>query len=362
DGRDAFVRDLADGTAGQNLTTVAMIDTGDAAAGPTATSTVAGWGGEVYASTGAIYLASGEWDASGSVTRLFKFDLAPDGVPLAATGQVPGSILSQYSMDESGGYFRVATNVWDAETGGQSNGVYVLGESGDKLEVVGSVTGIAKGESLRSSRFAGDRAYVVTFRQVDPLFSLDLSDPRDPQVTGEVKVPGFSSYLFPVSDTLLIGVGRDVDPDTQADEGLQVSLFDVSDPDAPKRVAAETLAGPFSYSEAEYEPHAFAYFADERVMTLPLGPSYGGVVAVDGSTVGSAGGSASTDGSLLVVSVDPSKGAGAFEKLGEVATPGGVRRAVRIDSTVFAVGDTHIRSAVLTDPADVLDTVALSAG
>src|SRR3954464_12757035 len=144
---------------------------------------------------------------------------------------------------------------------GESNALSVLRQSGDQLGVVGSVTNLANGETLRAARFVGDdRAYLVTVHQVDPLFTVDLTDPTHPRVAGQLTIPGFSSYLQPVSNDLLLGLGRDVDANTKPDKGLQLSLFDVSDAAHPKRLALTPIATSWSTSEAEGDPHAFSYF------------------------------------------------------------------------------------------------------
>ena len=272
---DTYVRDLSAGVVGQNLTTLALLNLGDDAGGPTATSTVAGYGGTIYASTDSFYLASTQWaDTGGETTEVFKFDMGTDSVPLLASGQVEGSVLDQFSMDESGDYFRIATNGWSGDTSPAgtdvTSSVSVLTQSGEELDLVGRVKNIAKGESLQSARFVGDQAYVVTFHQIDPLFVVDLSNPTAPRVAGQLDLPGYSSYLQPIGNDLLLGLGRDVDADTGQDHGLQVSLFDVSNPAAPQRLAKFSPGEAWSYSEAEYDHHAFSYFSDQQILALPV--------------------------------------------------------------------------------------------
>ena len=352
---NAFVRDLGTDPNGQNLTTLSLLNVGDTAGGPTATTTVAGWSGVVYASPEAFYLTSHaslsvnsstapvDWNnQSPSTTRLFKFGLGPDAVPLLATGQVEGSVLNQFSMDEEGEYFRIATHSQAAVDGQfkMDSGVTVLDQVGDDLNVVGRVTGLGNGEFLRSARFIGDRGYVVTFKKTDPLYVIDLSNPANPRVAGELKIPGFSEYLHPVSEDLLIGLGRDTDDqgDFALDTGLQLSLFDVSNPADPKRVATHKLAERWERSPAEFDHHAFSYFSEQRIVAL----------AVNRNATGQ---------SLAVVRVDPSEGESAFELLGEQKTPSEALRAVRIGDVLYSVTANHVQALDLDDPETVLGTL-----
>jgi uncharacterized secreted protein with C-terminal beta-propeller domain len=227
--------------------------------------------------------------------------------------------------------------------------VFVLDQSGDELDVVGSATGIKTGERLRSARFVGDRAYLVTFRQVDPLLTVNLSNPTSPHVAGELTIPGFSSYLQPIGDGLLLGLGRDVDPATQQDRGLQLSLFDVSDDAHPKRVDAFSLSDNFEGSEAEGDHHAFAYFADQQILALPV--NHFSVIDSNGTFV--------PNTSLVVLHIDPTAGSDASTKLGEPVPPSGVRRSVRIGDVLYAVGSNHVQSMVLQNPEQILGGIDL---
>jgi hypothetical protein len=150
--------------------------------------------------------------------------------------------------------------------------VYVLAQQGGELVQVGAVEGLGMGEQIYSVRFVGPVGYVVTFRQTDPLYTVDLRNPSAPVVRGELKIPGYSAYLHPVDDTRLIGVGQDA-TDTGQVLGTQVSLFDVSDLTSPARIAKYTLQG--SYSEAEVDPHAFLYWPETGLLVVPLESWYG---------------------------------------------------------------------------------------
>lgn len=202
-------------------------------------------------------------------TTVHKFSVSPDGpARYEATGEVEGHLLNQFSMDEYNGYFRVATTIgepWDTET--SESQVVVLEQRGRRLTEVGKVDNLGRGERIFSVRFAGDIGYVVTFRQVDPLYVIDLADPTAPSVAGELKIPGFSTYLHPIGDGLLIGVGQDAD-DTGRTRGTKVSLFDVSNPADPTEL--DVIVFPDAHSEAEWDHRAFLYWAPEEMVAIPL--------------------------------------------------------------------------------------------
>jgi hypothetical protein len=235
--------------------------------------------GLIYASTEALYLTDTEWyyDYRRIDTDIYKFAFEPGTVVAVGAGTVPGRVLNQYSMGEFDGYLRVATttdDLWLWETGEQipsTNSVYVLGEAEGKLAVVGSIENLAVGEEIQSARFIGRRGYVVTFEQIDPLFTLDLSDPAAPRVVGELKVPGFSTFITPMDDDHLLTVGVYVDPAGPGwSEGVQLSVFDVSNFANPQLVDSVVIGDSNTYSEATHNPKAFTYFAAGDVVALPV--------------------------------------------------------------------------------------------
>jgi hypothetical protein len=242
----------------------------------------------VYASPSSLYVSTERWldpdgsdqPSSGVVTEIHRFDIAdPERTAYAGSGTVDGYMLSQWSMSEQDGILRVASTTSPPfdQTGGQEGEsesyITALATSGDQLTRVGRVGGLGRGEQIYAVRFIGDVGYVVTFRQVDPLYTVDLSDPTDPRVVGELKIPGYSAYLHPVGDGLLLGIGQDADASGRT-SGLQASLFDVSDPANPVRVDSEGF-GSGSSSEVEYDHHAFAWFADDTLAVLPIDAYYG---------------------------------------------------------------------------------------
>jgi hypothetical protein len=214
------------------------------------------------------------------------------------SGHVDGSLLNQFAMDEHDGNLRVATTTgqpWVEGAGESESHVAVLAPRDGALTEVGQASGLGKGETIRSVRFLGDVGYVVTFEQTDPLYTVDLSDPAAPQVTGELKIPGYSAYLHPVGDGRLVGVGQDA-TDEGVTTGMQVSLFDVSNPAAPTQVTKTTL--PSSSSSAEWDHRAFLWWAQDGLLALPLSlydgrTSFEGLVGytldVDGGTIAERG-------------------------------------------------------------------------
>jgi uncharacterized secreted protein with C-terminal beta-propeller domain len=228
-------------------------------------------GQTVYASPKALYVATPSWTADGPLvaerTQVHKFAAsAPDATSYSASGQIDGTLLNQFSLSEQDGVLRAATTV-GAGPEGESR-VTTLAERDGVLVRLGEVGGLGKGERIYAVRFLGDVGYVVTFRQVDPLYTLDLSDPRNPRAVGELKIRGYSAYLHPLGDGLLLGVGQDA-TDRGATLGTQVSLFDVAQPARPQRLHAWSVPGGSS-SEAEWDHHAFLWWAPSKLAVLPL--------------------------------------------------------------------------------------------
>ncbi len=238
-------------------------------------------GQTIYASTDRLAVATARWDgdfnwddgepeSDSYTTSLHSFDISdPTSTTYVASGSVDGHMLNQYSMSEHNGHLRVAVTE-GAPWGGDSSesSVIVLAEQGSELVTVGKVGGLGKGEQIQSVRFMGDTAYVVTFRQVDPLYTVDLSDPTSPKVLGELKIPGFSSYLHPIDDGLLMGIGQDGTDEGQL-LGAQVSMFDVSDLSNPTRIGALPF-GENSQSSVSWEAKAFTWWAPTRTAFVPV--------------------------------------------------------------------------------------------
>ena len=232
-------------------------------------------------------------DSGAPPTLIHQFRL-DDGTAATyvASGEVQGRLLNQFAMSEYNGDLRVATTTdnW-GNFGDQSvSTVYVMRPNGTDLEVISSISGLGKGEQIHSVRFIDDVGYVVTFRQIDPLYVLDLSDPASPVLDGELKIPGYSAYLHPVGDGLLLGVGQDA-TDEGRTTGTQLSLFDVSDPTNPQRISTLPIGG---QSEVEWDHKAFLFWEPDGTIVLPVSPGWGncgpGVDCLADGITGSGGG------------------------------------------------------------------------
>ena len=334
----------------ESILSVVSFEVSDDVAGPDAVTSVTGVSGQVSASTSSLYVSAANfgtwWDVTDvdPTTNIYKFDLQQVDVPLVAMGAVPGLTLNQFSLDEhTDGLLRVAT------TGGfgdeSSSGVYVLATSGGNLQTVGSVQGLAKGERIYSVRFVGDVGYVSTFREIDPLFVIDLANPQAPRVAGQLKVPGYSSYLHPLDATHLLGIGRDVDPATGQVRGLQLSVFDVGNPAKPERTATYTFPGTGweSWSEAEWDHHAVSWFAEQRILAIPVQQGFGW-----------------EQGAGLVVfrvNLDTADG---FENLGQISHDGSVQRSLRIGEYLYSISSGQVQVHRIDDPTAAVATTTLT--
>ena len=233
---------------------------------------------EVYASPQSLYVTMRHYWRPGARadqehTYIHKFDTASDPLRIryVASGGVPGRILDQFSLSEDKGSLRVATTQRLLAT--ITNGVHVLQAQGGRLEQVGFVAGLAPGEQLYSSRFLGDRGYLVTYRVVDPLFTIDVSDPRQPRQVGELKVPGFSTYLHPIDRDHLLAIGRETAETGSGGIrviGLALQVFDVSDFANPRLMHKQVFGTWGSSSEAENDHKAFNYFPARGVLAIPF--------------------------------------------------------------------------------------------
>jgi uncharacterized secreted protein with C-terminal beta-propeller domain len=190
---------------------------------------------------------------------------------LEGTGEVPGQILNQFSLGEYEDVLRIATNsgTWGA---GSLNNVYCLKVIGSRLEIIGKLEGLAPGEDIYSALFIGTRGFLVTFVKIDPLFTIDLSDPYNPIALGELKVPGYSDYIHPMDENHLITIGKDAIMDNGFAwyQGLQLSIFDVSDFENPLLLYKELIGDRGTSSEAEYNHKAFTFWAEENLLAIPV--------------------------------------------------------------------------------------------
>ena len=246
-----------------------------------------------YVSENNIYISNTNWSSDVTMTQILKFSCQKGKIQAKGTADLKGSLNDSFSMNEYNSYLRVVLTDYSGET--QKNALYVLD---DAMQVCGNIGDLAEGEDIRSARFLGDIGYFVTFRNTDPLFSVDLSDPSDPKILGELKITGFSSYLHFYGENKLLGVGNEVDPETGAYTGIKLAMFDVSDPSNVKQlhkfVIKDTYDCPlfYNYKAAmiDTEKNVFGFMCDssymvfcydeekgfENVFTENLGDSYYG--------------------------------------------------------------------------------------
>lgn len=324
---------------GTSLTTVLSFDLGRSTLSAGDPVTVVADGDTVYSNGTSLYVANdqrwrvGARDAAAEQrTELFKFDLSGSAGPrYVAAGAVPGWLVNQYALSEWDGHLRVATTTgqgWGRNPKSES-AVHVLRQNGKRLVETGRVTGLGKGERIYSVRFTDYLGYVVTFRQTDPLYTLDLRNPAAPAVLGELKITGYSAYLHPVGDTRLIGIGQEATAEGRV-RGTQVSLFDVSDLTEPRRLAQHHVR--YGYSEAEYDPHAFLYWPPTGLLVVPLMSREAGETGALVLTVGDRG----------------------ITEAGRISHPSGsrpfsgqIRRSLVIDGVLWTVSDIGLAA---TDP------------
>jgi uncharacterized secreted protein with C-terminal beta-propeller domain len=277
--------------------------------------------------------AAAKFAPNDQTTTIQSFDLTDPANPrYRGAGEVPGTLVDQYSLSEYAGYLRVATTVGipiPAPNEGATpkvvsdNRVSVLRVTSDGLVPAGVVAGLGRGERIYGVRFVANLGYVVTFRQIDPLYVIDLSDPAHPRSLGHLKVTGYSAYLHPLGDGMLFGLGRKVDPHTAAPLGEQLSVFDVSSPAHPTLLSR--MYADRATSSAEDDHHAFLWWPADRLVIVPM------------SSVDSPG------QQMVVYHVDT---AGQLRREGAVTPPdssndfgGGVERAIVIGGLLYTVTD-----------------------
>jgi len=206
-------------------------------------------------------------------TLLYRVHIQDGEIECEASGEVPGRVLNQFSMDEHGEYFRIATTTgqtWSPENPLRNN-LYVLNMS---LSIVGKLEGLALTETIHSARFMGDRCYLVTFKKIDPFFVIDLQDPYNPKVLGELKITGYSDYLHPYDENHIIGIGKETEEGEGGDfawyQGVKISLFDVSDVGNPKQIANYTIGDRGTDSPILSDHKAFLFDKTRNLLVIPV--------------------------------------------------------------------------------------------
>ena len=255
------------------FTTILAIDISDEVEGPAHLTLLTGISSCIYVSMKNIYIAMPTREAPAygktpeDITYIYRIRIFRTELACKAFGSVPGRPLNQFSMDEHDGYFRIATTKgysWASST----NNIYVLDMD---LFIVGALEGIAPGEEIYAARFMGDRCYLVTFRQTDPFFVIDLSDPEEPKVLGYLKIPGYSDYLHPYGPDYVIGIGVETPEDGSGEPcGLKIALFNVCDVSNPRLLAKFVIGGPGTDSPVLRDHKAFLLDPDRGLMALPV--------------------------------------------------------------------------------------------
>lgn len=279
------------GSTEPNFLIVSAFDLSNAAQGKVQTESYLGSSNQLYMSTNAIYVTApvnnemtttsrkmdiARW-AAPQDTQIYKFTIDQTTIEMTAKTTIKGTVLNQFSMDEYDGYFRVATTEGHAwgNTPDSNNHLFILDKD---LKQVGELTDLARGEKIYSARFMGDKAYVVTFKEVDPLFVIDVANPKAPKVLGELKIPGFSNYLHPIDEKHLLGIGYDtqVKMDEFSKEpriltqGMKVSLFDVSDLANPIEQDSVIIGGRGTYSDVQYDHKALFRDVENGYYGFPI--------------------------------------------------------------------------------------------
>ncbi|HEY3356917.1 MAG TPA: beta-propeller domain-containing protein [Polyangia bacterium] len=348
-------------------------------------ATIVGKPGAVYASTDALYIADRHYASDMSVwyyepaeqieeaTTVHKFLLnrGAIGTAYAGSGVVKGRVLNQFSLDEQDGYLRIATTTGHLPDPNAHSTVAVMAQGQGELNIVGLVDHIAPSEDIRSARFEGKLGFLVTFKKTDPLFVLDLSDPTNPAVKGELQIPGFSTYMHMMDDTHILSIGFDAQDmgDFAWFAGVQLQIFDVTEVTSPRLLWKEVIGTRGSSTEAATNHLAFNYFAAKNLLAIPMVKCVGGSGGNYGDELVFSG--------LMVYRVTLDAG---FQYLGGIPhaapqtnTPYGtscgtwwadststVKRSIIADDYVYSVAETEIKVANLADLANPVADVDLA--
>ena len=247
---------------------VSAFDTRNPESTPDAVS-VLGEGFEIYSTAENLYVYFTDYETENddavAKTIVNSFSINGTEITHKATGSFKGSCLNQYSFDEYDGNLRVAACYYDYRKAVDVSCVYVLNES---LEIIGELTDISDDEQVKAVRFMGETGYVVTFRNTDPLFIIDFSNPEKPEITGELKIPGYSTYIHPIADGYLVGIGYDGTDENVNSNTVKVSVFDVRDKTNPKET--DTFVIKDAYSLVNENPKAFFFYSERNMIGIPV--------------------------------------------------------------------------------------------
>lgn len=349
-----------------NYTNIAVIDLNQSDKEANISSYL-GSGNQVYMSKESLYLAISNWanmpmrsdEYFSPDTNVYKFSVDGMNVTFDSSIEVQGTVLNQFSMDEHNGFFRIATTkgfAWD-DAKPSSNNLYIFDEN---LKNIGKLEDLARGERIYSARFMGDRIYIVTFKETDPLFVIDASIPNQPKVLGELKIPGFSNYLHPYDEHHLIGFGHDTKLVTEKGEqsprvwtdGVKISLFDITDVTKPKEKFTEIIGGRGTYSSLNYDHKALLYNKNKNLFAFPInvyqnveGSLYEQKFEFQGAYVYNIH---LTNGFELRSKITHQQGKEPYEEWGNE-----IQRLVYIGETLFALSPSKITSHHMSDFTEI---------
>ena len=303
-------------------------------------------------------------ESSSINTSITRYEISQNGLMIeAGHGVVPGTLNNQFSLDEYQGTLRLATeNPWwtpfDDPSEPAGANLYVLQVAEGDLELIGGVEGLAPGEQVYAVRFAADRGYVVTFRQVDPLFVIDLSQPSSPEVLGQLKTPGYSQYLHVIDENHLLGIGRDADEVTGQFGALTVSLFDVSDPHQPSLQDRYEFEGgrstfsPFAGGSPRdlRDHHAINFFSQQQILAIPIYSESFGFFDPDDQPIFVDGGLSA----MRTLSIDPQIG---ITELDSIEFDDRVDRGIRIESLLYSISNRQLKVSQLGEASSHFATL-----
>jgi uncharacterized secreted protein with C-terminal beta-propeller domain len=307
----------------------------------------------MYVSVDNLYVTYSTWN-NGQYTSIYRVSIDGSELTFESKGSVPGYVLNQYSMDEYNDYFRIATT-WQNVT--QVNNLYVLDMN---MSLIGKLENLAENERIYSVRFMGDKSYMVTFRQIDPFFVLDLSNPVEPKVAGELKIPGFSSYLHPYDENHIIGLGKE-------DSSVKLSLFDVTNAYDPKETSKYLIESEWTDSQALNDPKAFLFDKEKQLLVIPVSTTNYGVIDIkENETLSEQGGfwqgayvftSTANDFILKgrITHIDDGTAADYYW----ADSPNWVNRAIYINNYLYTISNSKVKINNL-ETLDFIDEVELS--
>ena len=330
-------------------TTIFSVNILDNTQAPSNTTIMMGGTSDMYVSANNIYIVSPTWSSENQyTTNIYRVSINQATLEVEAKGSVWGNPINQYAMDEYNGNFRIATTMWYTDNATtkdgavfkvsrQMNNIYVLNAD---LNVIGKLEGFKMDESIYSVRFNEAKCYVVTFKQVDPFFVIDMSNPTAPKVAGELKIPGYSSYLYPIDANHIIGIGKE-------NSTLKLSLFDVTNVNAPTETAKYIVDASYSDSSALYDPHAFLFDAQRQLLVIPVSINDGRIMPFLTSTDGIAAESKIADNwqGVYIFNVNSANGFTLKGTIAQVEKDSNlwIERALYIDNTLYTISNSRVQ-------------------